>query len=43
MTLKQFQPAQAEIVKFETKDIIAASSGVSIIDRPPDDGNDDMF
>ena len=42
MTLKEFQPAEINFTEFDVEDVIT-TSGPEIIDRPPDDGNDDMF
>ena len=43
MTRKEFQPAEMNIIPFEVEDVLTASGNPGIIDRPPDDGNDDMF
>ena len=42
MTRKEFQPAEINIVHFEVEDVLT-TSGLGTIDRPPDDGNEDMF
>lgn len=42
MTQKEFQPAQMEVIRFDVEDVLT-TSGMGTIDRPPDDGNDDMF
>lgn len=44
MALKKYEPVEMKISLFETEDIIATSSSdIDINDRPPEDGNDDMF
>ena len=44
MAVKKYEPAEMKITPFEAQDILTTSnSSFDIIDRPPDDGNDDMF
>lgn len=42
MSRKEFQPAEMNIIQFDVEDVLT-TSGVEIIDRPPDDGNEDIF
>ena len=43
MTLKEFQPAEITFAEFDVEDVITTSGNPGIIDRPPDDGNEDML
>ena len=43
MTRKEFQPAEMNVIQFDVEDVLTTSGNPGIIDRPPDDGNDDML
>ncbi|MGN1306271.1 MAG: hypothetical protein ACI4V3_01215 [Faecousia sp.] len=43
MTRKEFKPAEISFDEFVAEDVLTTSGNPEIVDRPPDDGNDDMF
>ncbi|MGM9553398.1 MAG: hypothetical protein ACI3V2_03765 [Faecousia sp.] len=43
MTRKEFKPAEISFSEFVAEDVLTTSGNPGIVDRPPDDGNDDMF
>lgn len=43
MTRKEFKPAEISFSEFVAGDVLTTSGNPGIVDRPPDDGNDDMF